>query len=150
MHTPRRHHHAGFTLLELLVVIGIIGALAAIVVAALSPTRQLASTRDAKRQSDVNAILNAVYQYTIDHQGVLPPGIPQGNMPRGICTVDASSCNNGVNLRLLSGAYLVSIPVDPRAPENGTGTMYFIHQNSNSRLTVTAPLAEEKAITVTR
>ncbi|UPA22623.1 type II secretion system GspH family protein [Candidatus Peribacteria bacterium] len=150
MHPSLCHRRAGFTLLELLVVIGIIGALASIVVAALSPTRQLASSRDAKRQSDVNAILNAVYQYTIDHKGILPGGIPQGDTPRGICTVTATSCNNGVNLRILSGSYLVAIPIDPRAPENGTGTMYFIHQNTNSRLTVTAPLAEEKSIVVTR
>ncbi len=60
-----------FTLIELLLVIGIIAILSGIVIGALSPARQLGSSRDAKRRSDVNTILNAVYQYSIDHQGLL-------------------------------------------------------------------------------
>ena len=60
---------AGFTLVELLMVIGIIGVLAAIVVVAINPTKQLGSARDTKRRSEVNSILNAVSQYAIDHGG---------------------------------------------------------------------------------
>lgn len=133
---------AGFTLLELMIVIGLIAILTSIVIAALSPTRQLGSSRDAKRQSDVNTILNAVYQYVIDHQGSLPPGIPQGATAHEICTVSATSCQYGVMLRVLTGTYLPSIPMDPQAPTAGTGTFYFIKQDQNSRLTVSAPHAE--------
>lgn len=129
--------------------IGIIAVLSGIVFAALSPTRQLGSTRDAKRRSDINTILNAVYQYVIDYNN-LPPGIPVGTA-REICRTNAASCNNGVDLDVLTGAYLVSMPVDPHAPETGTGTSYFIRRDSNGRLTVNAPLAEEAdAITQTR
>lgn len=137
----RRNHH-GFTLLELLIVIGIIGIISSIVIAALAPTRQLGSSRDAKRQSDVNTIVNAVYQYAIDHSGTLPPTIPSGATPLEICLSSATSCNNGVNLRMLTGTYLVVIPSDPRTPANGTGTSYFIRRDTNGRLTVSAPLSE--------
>ena len=54
--------HKGFTLIEILIVIGIIAILSSIVIIAVNPARQFAQARDTKRQSDVNAILNAVYQ----------------------------------------------------------------------------------------
>lgn len=146
-----RAHRRGFTLIELLLVIGIIAVLAGIVIAALSPTRQLGSARDAKRMSDVNTILNAVYQYSIDNQGRLPPGIPTGSTALEICRTAAASCQNGVDLGVLSGSYLVTVPVDPRAAETGTGTSYFIRRTQGGRLTVEAPLAEERDdISVTR
>lgn len=145
---PIKAHRTGFTLIELLLVIGIIAILSSIVIAALSPARQLGSSRDAKRQADVNTIIDAVYQYSIDHQGLLPNSIPTGTLQE-ICRTGAVDCD-GVNLDVLSNTYLVSIPIDPRAPETGTGTSYFIRRNGNGRLTISAPLAEGDAINITR
>ncbi len=138
----------GFTLIELMLVIGIIAVLSGMTIAALSPTKQLGSSRDAKRQSDVNTILNAVYQYVVDEHR-LPPGIPTGTA-REICRTNAVTCA-GVDLDILTGAYLVSVPFDPRAPDAGTGTNYFIVQDQNGRITVSAPGAEEaESISITR
>src|SRR5438552_3332547 len=140
----------GFTLIELLLVIGIIAILASIVIVAINPTKQLGQARDAQRRSDVNTILNAVYQYAIDNNGTLPTRIPTGTA-KGIGKVNAASCNNGVNLRILTGSYLVSIPADPQAPAAGTGTNYTIVQDANGRITVSAPGAEQTTgIAVTR
>jgi prepilin-type N-terminal cleavage/methylation domain-containing protein len=141
----------GFTLIELLLVIGIIAILMGIMIGALSPTRQLGFARDAKRQSDVNTILNAVYQYAIDHNGGVPGSIPLSNTAIEICRTGIPVCIGGADLDLLSGSYLVSVPVDPRAPDSGTGTSYFIKRDNNGRLTVKAPLAEVRnVIEVTR
>src|SRR6187549_2690684 len=60
----------GFTLIEILVVIGIIAILAAVVIIAINPARQFAQARDSQRSSNVNAILNAVWQRMVDHRGV--------------------------------------------------------------------------------
>jgi type IV pilus assembly protein PilA len=140
----------GFTLIELLLVMGLMAILSSIVIAALSPTRQLASGRDTKRVSDVNTILNAVYQYSIDHAGNFPSSLVVGPA-KGICKTGLLICNNGVNLNALSGSYLVSIPEDPNASTTGTGTEYFIQRLANGRLTISAPLAEgSDPIVVTR
>lgn len=140
----------GFTLIELLLVIGIIAILASIVIVAINPTKQLGDARDAQRRSDVNTLLNAVYQYAIDNEGALPGNIPTGTA-QIVCKATAASCNNGVTLRVLTGAYLVSIPSDPQVSATGTGTDYTIVQDTNGRITVTAPGAEQDTnISVTR
>ncbi len=66
----------GFTLIEILLVVAAIAILSGIVVLAINPGKQLADTRDAQRHSDVKTILEAVYQYSIDHDGTLPSTLP--------------------------------------------------------------------------
>jgi len=56
---------AGFTLVELLVVISIIGFLSSIVLASLNTARMKA--RDAVRASDINQLINALALYYDDH-----------------------------------------------------------------------------------
>src|SRR3954447_4730271 len=91
----------GFTLIELLLVIGIIAILASVVIVAINPTKQLADARNAQRRSDVNTILNAVYQYAIDNGGAMPANIPT-DIAREICITGATDCDaGGVNLDLL-------------------------------------------------
>ena len=118
----------GFTLIELLLVIGIIAILASIVIVAINPTKQLGDARDAQRRSDVNTILNAVYQYSIDFDGTLPGDIPTGTA-KPIClgTVTGTDCTTtavGVDLSALLGDYVVSIPADP---QNTSATVTGVH-----------------------
>jgi type IV pilus assembly protein PilA len=130
----------GFTLIELLVVIGIIAILAAIVIIAINPARQFALARNAQRWSNVNTILNAAWQYGVDHQGTLPASIT--GTATEICKTNATSCASLVDLSVLTenGIYVVAIPNDPKgASTNGTG--YFILQ-VNGRVAVSAPSAE--------
>lgn len=143
----------GFTLIELLLVIGIIAILASIVIVAINPTKQLGDARDAQRRSDVNTILNAVYQYAIDNNGNLPSDIPEGTDPETdsdqICAT-GQTCG-GVSLDVLTGSYLVSIPLDPSVASSSSGTNYYIMQDANGRITVSAPGAEQAdSISVTR
>lgn len=134
----------GFTLIELLLVIGIIAILASIVIVAINPTKQLGDARDAQRRSDVNTILNAVYQYAIDNNGSVPAGI--GAVADEICKTGGTT-SGCVDLDALTGSYLVSLPNDPQA---GTGSTGYTIVETNSRITVAAPLAENATISVTR
>lgn len=141
----------GFTLLEILLVIAIIAVLAAIVIIAINPGKQMAESRNAQRRSDVNTVLNAVYQYSVDNSGQVPGGI--GTTATEICRTGSASCSGLIDLTALtnSGTYVVSIPNDP-STSGGSGTGYTILKDATSgRITTAAPNAEQGAtITVTR
>ena len=154
----------GFTLIELLLVIGIIAILAAIVIVAINPTKQLGDARNAQRRSDVNSILNALYQFSIDHDGNFPNAMSGAVFVNGtsynLCKSDTTIGNcplahNELFLPSLAPNYLIKIPADPRDPTgvSGTGTSYRLSKSANGRITVSAPIAEgdpAPVITVTR
>ena len=65
----------GFTLLEILLVVAIVSALAAIVIIAINPSKMFTTMGNLERSSDTRSILDAVYQYSIGHGGAFPVGI---------------------------------------------------------------------------
>jgi len=136
----------GFTLLEILLVIALIAILAGIIIVAINPAKQTAEARNAQRRSDVNAILSAVYQYSLDNSGSFlnvddVPGTSQvigtaGAGCSGICgsVTTTVSC---VDLSSLAPSYLVTIPFDPQ-DASGSITKYYINKDVGNRITVGA------------
>lgn len=137
----KRLRPKGFTLIELLLVIAIIVVLAAIVLIAINPPRNLANANNAQRSSDVNTIINAVHQYAIDNAGNLPASIT--TVTTEICRTNAGSCSGLIDLSVLTfeERYVLKLPIDPTsASANGTG--YYVSKDAYNRIIVNAPFAQ--------
>lgn len=130
----------GFTLIEILVVIGMIALLAAIVIVAINPARQFAQGRNTQRNSNVNTILNGIGQFTADNKGVLPSGITTSKLYIEK-TGGADLCSD------LMPTYIASLPVDPSATSTAAvvdcstsyDTGYTVQKDVQNRITVCAP-----------
>jgi type IV pilus assembly protein PilA len=157
-----RNQQSGFTLIELLVVIGILAILLAITLIAINPNKHFQDTRNAKRSSDVVAILDAIYEYQSANSGSLPPSVQAASIPPAskVASTDIDLCD-------VVPTYLADLPMDPDTtatgssitggptPCNGSTTAYDtgyeIEKSANGRFTVSAPSAEGgSTITVTR
>ncbi|MBI4066989.1 prepilin-type N-terminal cleavage/methylation domain-containing protein [Candidatus Gottesmanbacteria bacterium] len=145
--------NSGFTLIELLVVIGILAVLFSIVLIAINPARQFNQANNAKRRSDVIALLNAISQYRADLKGALPAGIT--TTVANISNTGSDICADIMGPQL----YLPALPQDP-AFNNGAqitdctvayDTNYTVVQDASGRVTVAAPSAAlGEVISVTR
>jgi prepilin-type N-terminal cleavage/methylation domain-containing protein len=129
---------SGFTLLEILLTIALLGILTGIVIFAINPAKQLSEGRNAQRRVDVNTILNAAHQYAIDNNGSYNSIIPTNSAgPIAKTGTSGNSLSGYVDLSPLtdSGKYLVSIPEDPSL-DHPVNTGYSIVQDGNGRVTV--------------
>ena len=128
-----------------------ISILAGIVILAINPARQLAEARNTQRRADVNKILNALYQYTIDNDGEVPATIT--TTATDICASDSVNCGSNADLSVLTHdeKYLISLPRDPGSGCTTGSTCYTVRKSVNGRITVEARLAElDATIGVTR
>ena len=141
----------GFTLIELLVVIGILAILLAITLIAINPNKHFQDARNAQRQSNVAAILDAIYEYESSHNGNEPPSVAavtsEEALGGGIGQINV--CPD------LIPTFIANLPMDPQAGSGtactGTYNSGYTIASTSGRFTIAAPSAEDGAtISVTR
>lgn len=141
----------GFTLVEVMLVIVIIAILAAIVIIAINPGRQISQANNTQRSSDIKALLDGVSEFAVDNRGTLPTGITATPTVVGSASGLIDLCAS------LVPTYLAEMPFDPTASGasytscSDYNTGYQISADTNNRLTVTAPDAElDATVSITR
>lgn len=146
----------GFTLVEMLVVIGLIALLSTVVLVAVNPSRQFKMARDTQRTAHISAILNALSQNMAENKGQLVCEGVVKNIPSSSTEMKDSELL-GDFAPCIVPAYLASMPFDPSestafydSPED-YDTGYTIEQDSSGHITLTAPSEiSTSSITVTR
>lgn len=103
---------AGFTLVELIVVMMIIGVLASLLLVNFQGARQ--RSRDSVRKSDLQQIRNALQIYYTDFQ-VFPTntGGSNGGEIQGCGSAGTSTCSWGSPFAAGTTQYMNSLPTDP-------------------------------------
>ncbi|OGL59070.1 hypothetical protein A3H10_03590 [Candidatus Uhrbacteria bacterium RIFCSPLOWO2_12_FULL_46_10] len=163
----------GFTLIELLIVIGIIAVLAAATFVALNPLTRFQDARDARRRTDISAVLSAIKVNQVDNGGTYLAAIADplkldntaymiGTSATGCddvganaiaCTdvtiaadADCINLDDGAN-GLVGKGYLGSIPIAPPAATTYTAakTGYVLTKSAAGIITIQACDAENVA-----
>lgn len=148
----------GFTLIEVLVVIGIIAILSAIVLVAVNPSRQFKLARDSQRVSNMNSIINAIHQNMAEHRGVFTCEGSARDIPITPTLIKSSNTPNdpGDIAVCVVPDYISALPFDPSisgahfTDETDYATGYEIFRDVNGRITASSTGELTPTISATR
>ncbi|HLB61016.1 MAG TPA: type II secretion system protein [Patescibacteria group bacterium] len=143
MKNIRKNFQKAFTLVELLVVIGILAILTAVVLVAVNPARQLQQARDTERRAEINAILSAITAYIADpdNLGAVPSTGGTIDTCPTMSTVGTDTGNVNLSTDLVT-LYIADIPIDPSGATAGDTAYEVCQSAADGRITVSAPNAE--------
>ncbi|MBU0577993.1 type II secretion system GspH family protein [Patescibacteria group bacterium] len=158
-----------FTLIELLIVVGIIMILAGIVLFTVNPAVQFGKANDSERKTEISAIANAINQYSASPhaRGALPECL-LGATPTATAIPECDTDGLGIGVgnggfegavelgtpgdadtydcsSTLIPSFLREIPIDPDSAYDETATGYYICQDTTgltSKIYVIAVEAE--------
>lgn len=115
----------GFTLIEMIIVIAILGILSVLVFLSLDPLTQSQKAHDAQRKSDLGEIRKALEQYYQDNNKYPDSSGATGNPPYAIKNPDLTVVSWGTSW----SPYLSPLPKDPNPSQK---YVYFVKSGVNS------------------
>lgn len=137
----------GFTLIEILIVIGLIAILAAITVIALNPGDNFAKARDARRQSDVTQIMDVFTRWL---------AAPEGNALSDVKGTGGGTLVPCPSLNALAPTWGLALPSidstlkdtlfpggEATIPKDPSGGEYKICNSGGNALVILAPQKED-------
>lgn len=113
-------HRSGFTLIEIMVVVVILGLLAALVVPRIGP--QVAEAQRTSAQTQIRSIEDALEMYRM-HNGFYP------STQQGLDALVSAPTTTPVPKHYQDGGYLKKVPDDP------WGNPY-VYRNNNGRISI--------------
>lgn len=147
----------GYTFIEILLVIGIIGILSTVLMVVINPKQQIDRAQDAQRETDLVAIVSTIQQFAAENSGTLPDtdgDEETSNFPTtATCIGTDVSCfdlaSAGDDEESIVPNFVVSLPMDP---DTGTleNTGYTIYVDENGHLHASATPETKPSIEVSR
>ena len=139
--------HKGFTLIEVLVVMGILALLATVVLVAINPARQFAQSRNTQRTSNVTAILNAIGQRAVDNRGIFEGGTGCLNALPATTTPIKTGTGGYDIYTCIVPTYISLLPTDPSTGVFNSASDYdsgytLARDSVTGRVTISAPQTE--------
>lgn len=148
----KKKYKAGFTLVEILIVIAVMAILTTVVFVALNPLGRFQDARNSTRWSDVSAMLSALKLDQVDNGGAYITEVSDLTADLyyqiGAGESCAVTCSNPtvilqsacVDLSgLVDEGYLPEVPYDPfDSSASADHTYYYLKKDSNGAITVGA------------
>jgi len=135
---------AGFTLIELIIVIAIIALLAAATFVAVDPAKRIGNANDAQRWQDITAMADAYYKYAVDNNGSYVTSTDDGttywiatqvnpSISPNNCAGTSTTIGDFVLLDgLVTGGYIGQIPDDPLGADYHSTDYYFYKDSTGA------------------
>ena len=131
----------GFTLLELLIVIGILAILSTTVVLVINPAELLRRARDSQRISDLNTLKSAITLFIAETGTSTIGSVYTEKTYSHVPNVNCGGAHSGLTSTLTNGTGWIplnfdsmaigspisALPVDPNASTAATGNLYYVY-----------------------